>query len=50
MTSKDAKQKNKPVLKEVKTKNSLGGGNPNVVNPNNGRDLFEQAFSDSTNG
>ena len=47
-TSKDIDENDKPVSKKVKTR-SLGCGDPNDVNPSNGRDLFEQAFSDSRN-
>ena len=41
MTSKDTNEK----AKKLKTKNNLKGGNPNDVNPSNGRHNIEQAFS-----
>ena len=47
MTSKDAKEKDKPVSKFVKSKNSSRGGNSKDVNPSNGKELIEQAFADS---
>ena len=41
MTSKDD---DKPVIKKVKSKNSLRGGDPNYDSPSYGRDLIEQTF------
>ena len=41
MTSKDVE---KTVSKKVKTKNNIGGADPSDIH-NQGKDLFEQAFS-----
>ena len=46
MTSKD--KKDKPVSRNVKSKNSLKGGAPIDDNPFNGRDIFEQPFFPKT--
>ena len=43
MTSKH--ENTKAVSKKVKSKNKLRGGDPNDDDPNNERDLIEQAFS-----
>ena len=47
MTSKDGKEKDKPVSKKIRTKNSLRVGDPIDVNPSKGRGLIEQHISDS---
>ena len=48
MTSKDLRKTLKNTnenTKRVKSKNNLGGGDPNDDNPINGRDLVEHVFS-----
>ena len=44
MTSENEKGNDEPVSKDVKTKKSFRGGNPNDDNSIQGRDLIVQAF------
>ena len=50
MTSKYAKENDEQVSQKVKLKNSLTGGDPNDVNPSNGRDLIDETCSSAING